>query len=405
MISLDEARRLLLAGVEPIEQEEVALEDALGRVLAADVVAQFDQPPERMSAMDGYAVRAADGIAGARFRLIGEAYAGAPFDGVVTPGTAIRIATGGVVPKGADRVLMQEVVTRDNGMIGLTGQLHQEQFVRPAGGDFRAGDVLLRQGQVLNAARLGLAAAANCASMTVRRKVRTAIFASGDELREPGATLGPGQVVNSAAYAVEALVRDWGGDAIRQQILPDDRERCGQMIDAARPDFDLLVFIGGASVGDRDVLRQAVTDLGGVVVFDRIAVQPGKPSWCARFDDGQIALGLPGNPASAFVCSYLLLEPLMAAILGRISVANVSAAMLLGPMPANGERETYWRANASLDSTGRLVVALDPRRDSSLQTPLASANALVRQPPSSQRAEAGAVVDVIALGRGIDHAH
>lgn len=405
MISLDEARRLLLAEVEPLEQEEVALGDALWRVLAADVIARFDQPAEPMSAMDGYAVRAADAIAGARWNLIGEAYAGAPFVGTVTPGTAVRIATGGVVPKGADRVIMQEIVTRDGNMIGLTGRLHEEQFVRPAGGDFRAGDVLLRQGQLVTAARLGLAAAANCAGLTVRRKARIAIYATGDELREPGATLGPGQVVNSAAHAVEALVQGWGGEAIRQQILPDDREHCSQMIDAARPDFDLLLFIGGASVGDRDVIRHAVAELGATIVFDRIAVQPGKPSWCARFEDGLIALGLPGNPASAFVCSHLLLEPLLATFLGRRSVAQVIPAMLLDPMPASGERETYWRAKAFFDSTGQLVVALDPRRESSLQTPLANANALVRQPPSSSGAEPGAIVDVIAIGCGMHSSH
>lgn len=405
MISLDEARRLLLAAVEPLEQEEVALDKALWRVLAADVFARFDQPAEPMSAMDGYAVRHADAIAGARLQLIGEAYAGAPFEGTVTPGTAVRIATGGVVPKGADRVIMQEIVTRDGNMIGLTGRLHEDQFVRPAGGDFGFGDALLRQGQLVTPARLGLAAAANWPGLTVRRKPRIAIFASGDELREPGAELGPGQVVNSAAYAVEALVRDWGGEARRQPILPDDRERCSRVIDAARSDFDVLLFIGGASVGDRDVLRQAVAELGATIVFDRIAVQPGKPSWCARFDDGQIALGLPGNPASAFVCSHLLLEPLLARLLGRRSVAQLRPAMLLDPMPASSARETYWRAHSSVDTKGRLVVALDLRRDSSLQTPLASANALVRQPPSSSGVGSGAIVDVIAIGCGLNFTH
>lgn len=400
MISLDEARRLMLADVEPLAAEQVAIGEALSRVLAADVTAGFDQPAQPMSAMDGYAVRASDAIPRARLQLIGNAFAGAPFEGVITPGTAVHIATGGVVPQGADRVIMQEIITRDGEFVTLTGQLHDEHFVRPAGGDFRDGEVLLRRGQLLNAARLGLAAAANCATLMVHRKLRTAIFASGDELREPGAPLGPGQVVNSAAYAVEALDKGWGGAAVRQPILPDDRAQCSQMIEAVRSESDVLVFIGGASVSERDVLRNAVADLGGELMFDRIAVQPGKPSWCARFGDGRLALGLPGNPASAFVCAHLLLEPLIAAFAGRTSRTRVRSAILTGAMPASGARETYWRANAAIDPDGRLVVALDPRRDSSLQTPLANANALVRQIPSSPVSQPGAIVDVIMLGGG-----
>lgn len=400
MISLDEARRLMLAAVKPMEAEQVAIGEALSRVLAADVTAGSDQPALRMSAMDGYAVRAADAIPGARLQLIGNAFAGAPFEGVITPGTAVHIATGGVVPEGADRVMMQEIVTRDDDVVTLTGQLHDEHFVRPTGGDYRTGEVLLHRGQLLNAARLGLAAAANCATLMVHRKLRTAIFASGDELREPGARLGRGQVCNSAAYAVEALVNGWGGAAVRKQILPDNREQCSRMIKAARSESDLLVFIGGASVGDRDVLRHAIADLGGELMFDRIAIQPGKPSWSARFSDGRLALGLPGNPASAFVCAHLLLEPLIAAYAGRKSQTRVHSAMLTGTMPASEARETYWRAKAAIDSDGRLVVALDPRRDSSLQTPLASANALVRQMPLSPESQPGAIVDVIMLGGG-----
>lgn len=401
MISLDEARQRLLSAIAPLGPEQAALGDAHDRILAADVIAPFDQPALPMSAMDGFAVRSADAVPGARLHLIGSAYAGTPFDASVTPGTAVRIATGGVVPDGAGRVIMQEFVTRDGDHIILGDPLHKEHFVRPAGGDFHAGEILLRAGQRLTAARLGLAAAANCATLSVRRRPRIALFASGDELRDPGAALAPGQVLNSAAPAIAALVIGWGGEALRQPILPDDRAHCRRTIAAARDDHDLLLFIGGASVGDKDVLRDAVADLGGEILFDRIAVQPGKPSWCARFADGRLALGLPGNPASAFVCAHLLLEPLIAAFLGRASRMTPRAAILRDALPANGPRETYWRAVAALDPAGRLVVALDPRRDSSLQLPLASANALVRQPASSARAEPGAIVELLVIGDGL----
>ena len=395
MISLDEARALLLDGVAPMAVEQAALADAAGRILAAELVALFDQPALPTSAMDGYAVASADAAQGTRLRLVGDAFAGTPFSGRVERGMAVRIATGGVVPDGANRVIMQEVVERDGDDIVLAGPIHDEPFVRPAGGDFRTGERLLAAGDALTPGALGLAAAANRATLPVRVRPRIAIFASGDELREAGEALAPGEVVNSAGHAVAALVALWGGAAARQPTLPDHPAAIRAAIDAARA--DILLFIGGASVGDRDYLRAVVADLGGELRFDKIAVQPGKPCWHARFADGRMLLGLPGNPASAFVCAHLLLEPLLAALLERGSSLPLIPAILAAPMPEGGPRETYWRASAAIDGGARLVVMPDPRRDSSLQRPLAEANALIRRAPGTEPSPAGASVEVLLI--------
>ena len=395
MISLDEARQLLLDGVAPMAVEQVALADAAGRILAAEIVASFDQPALPTSAMDGYAVADADAVADTRLRLVGDAFAGAPFSGRIERGTAVRIATGGVVPDGADRVIMQEIVARDGDDIILTGPIHDGLFVRSAGGDFRSGERLLVAGDVLTPGAVGIAAAANQASLLVRSRPSVAIFASGDEVREAGEALAPGDVVNSAGHAVAALVALWGGEPDRRPTLPDDPDAIRVAIAAARA--DILLFIGGASVGERDYLRAVVAELGGTVRFDKIAVQPGKPCWHARFADGRMLLGLPGNPASAFVCAHLLLEPLLAATLGRGSSLPLLPALLAAPMPEGGPRETYWRASAAIGGDSRLIVTPDPRRDSSLQRPLAEANALIRRAPGAMPSPVNAPVEVLLI--------
>jgi molybdopterin molybdotransferase len=289
------------------------------------------------------------------------------------------------------------IVRRDGNSVIIDGPMHDAHFVRPVGGDFRAGEILLETGQVVTAARLGLAAAASAATLEVRRRPRVAIFASGDELRDPGIALGPGEVVNSAAFALAALVEQWGGVADRRPVLPDDHARARTMIEDGGA-ADVLLLIGGASVGDRDVLRAVIAELGAKIAFDRIAVQPGKPSWHARFADGRLVLGLPGNPASAFVCAHLLLEPLLAALLGRPSLCQPQAARLAVALPAAGPREIWWRATLVIDEAGQRIVTPDSRRDSSLQRPLAEANALLCQPAGTELV-CGETVQVIALDR------
>jgi molybdopterin molybdotransferase len=398
LLSLDEARALLLAGLSPVEAESLPIAECGGRTVAADIAAARDQPPGPVSAMDGYAVASADARPGAVLRVIGEAPAGAPFEGAVTGGTAVRIATGGVVPEGADRVVMQEIVERDGEIVRIAGEPGSATFVRPAACDFAAGETLARAGAVLTPARLGLAAAANLGALTVRRRPRVVLLASGDELREPGSALEPGAVVNSAAYALAELVSGWGGFPVRHPILPDDRSACEEALRSADLDADIIVPLGGASVGERDLLKPLVLGLGAGPVFERIAVQPGKPCWHARFADGRLVLGLPGNPASAFVCAHLLLKPLLHALLGRSEAEPPLLAALARALPEGGSREVYWRASVSVDPDGRLKVEPDPRLDSSLQVPLAAANALVRRMAGAPAAEAGALVETILIG-------
>ncbi|HYI65072.1 MAG TPA: gephyrin-like molybdotransferase Glp [Allosphingosinicella sp.] len=397
-ISLAEARALLLAGVAPVGAETLPIAQCGGRVLASDLVATRDQPPDPVSAMDGYAVRAEDARMGAVLEVIGEAPAGAPFAGHVAPGTAVRIATGGVVPPGAERIVIQEIVDEEGGRIGVREAPGAATFVRAAGCDFRSGDLIGRAGDLLTPARLGLAAAANLGALEVRRRPRVALLPSGDELGEPGAALAAGGIVNSAAYALAELVAAWGGDPIRHAILPDDRDACAAELGAADLDAEVIVPLGGASVGDRDVLRPLFEALGARMVFERIAVQPGKPSWHARFPDGRLVLGLPGNPASAFVCAHLLLKPLLSPLLGRFDADPLVRAALTRPLPKVGDREVYLRARLWADGEGRLRVEPDVRQDSSLQTPLAAANALVRRSPGAPPAAEGELVEVLTMG-------
>ncbi|MBA3666712.1 MAG: molybdopterin molybdotransferase MoeA [Sphingomonas sp.] len=397
LIALDEARRLLLDGQAALEIEIVPLAEAAGRVLAEELVAVRSQPPAPLSAMDGYAVQNADVAAGARLHLIGEAPAGAPFAGAVGAGECVRIATGGVVPHGADRVIVQEHVERDGDAI-VVCDASGPMFVRPAGCDFAEGDVLLPRGTFLGAARLGLVAASGRARVSIFRRPRVAILASGDELIEPGDQAGPGAMFNSAAYALAVLVERWGGLAVRQAILPDDLDVCIERI-GALSEVDLIVPLGGASVGDRDVMRAAFEALSASLRFERIAVVPGKPSWHARFGDGRIVLGLPGNPSSAFVCAHLLLKPLLFALTGRDPAVAVrlSAARLTDNVGANGAREAYLRGTTSIDGEGQMTAKIDPRQDSGLQTPLAAANALIRRPPGAPAARAGDRIDFLPI--------
>lgn len=397
-ISLDEARTSLLAAVHPVEAETLPIAECGGRTLAADIAAARDQPPDPVSAMDGYAVGSGDARSGAVLTVIGEAPAGAPFDGAVAPGTAVRIATGGVVPKGADRVVVQEIVEREGERIRIVEEPGAATFVRAAACDFAAGQTLAQVGDLLTPARLGLAAAANLARLPVRRRPRVALLASGDELREPGSALGPGATVNSAAYALAELVAAWGGVPVRHPILPDHRSACEAALRSADLDADIIVPLGGASVGERDVLKPLILALGARPIFERIAVQPGKPCWHARFADGRLVLGLPGNPASVFVCAHLLLKPLLHALLGRTEPQGSLFAALTRDLPESGSREVYWRASVSADSEGRLHVEPDSRLDSSLQTPLAAANALVRRLPGAPRAQAGDIVETLSIG-------
>ena len=393
MISLDAARGLLLAGVGVLAGETVAIGEAAWRVLAADVVAPRDQPPSAVSAMDGYAVASA--AIGDALRVIGEAPAGVPFGGVVGPGAAVRIATGGVVPKGATRVVIQEHVAREGDMIAVR-ELSLGFHVRAAGGDFAAGAVVARAGEVMTPGRIALVAATGCARVSVVRRPRVAIMASGDELRA-GGDPSEGAIFDSGGPSMAALVAGWDGDAVRLPILPDDRAALDAALAGADLEVDVIVTLGGASVGHRDQLRPAFEALGAVILFDKVAVIPGKPTWHARFGDGRLLVGLPGNPASAFVCAHLFVAPLLAVLTGRDPGLRLEVARLRQAIGANGPREAWLRGRVEIDDEGRRIVTVDPRQDSSLTSPLAAANALVRRPPDAAAMDAGGRVETLIL--------
>ena len=395
-IALDEARRLLLDGQLTLGEKRIELGQAAGRVLAEDLIAGRDQPPHAMSAMDGYAVRGADVIEGATLAVIGEAPAGAPFDGRIGPGECVRIATGGVVPEGANRIVIQEHVERDGASIAIR-DARGPAYIRPAGMDFAAGEVVLARGALLGAAQLGLAAALGQSMLRVARRPRVAILSSGDELVEPGGVAARGKTFDSASYALAALIERWGATAIRVAALPDNLEKSVSRIGMLKDEIDLFVPLGGASVGERDVLRPAFERLGATLLFAGVAVLPGKPSWHARFTDGRSVVGLPGNPSSAFVCAHLFLKPLLFALTGRDPATRLSAAKLAGDLSANGPRESYLRASTHIDDDGQVWASVDPRQDSGLQTPLATANALVRRFPGAVAACVGDRVDYLPI--------
>ena len=307
-----DALAAVLSGADALPEEMVALDLAYKRILAHDLAALRTQPPQAMSAMDGYAVRAADAVrAGARLRVIGEIAAGRPFDRVVSAGEAARIFTGGVVPDGADAVIIQEDTVVEGDGIAITEAAVTGRHIRRAGVDFRQGDVLLKAGRELGDRDLSLAAAMNYPHLPVRRRPKVALLATGDELVMPGETPGPGQIVYSNGYALRALARAEGAEVIDLGIAADTLSATTSGIRQGRDiGADILITTGGASVGDHDLVKQALDAEGVAMAFWRIAMRPGKPLMHGRLGAMRV-IGLPGNPVSSYVCAFLFLVPLI----------------------------------------------------------------------------------------------
>src|ERR1700720_855583 len=378
-----EALSAVLAGAEPLPEEMIALDAAHHRVLARDVAARRTQPPQAMSAMDGYAVRAADASnVAARLKVIGEVAAGRPFDKTVGAGEAVRVFTGGVIPEGADAVIIQEDTVAEGGGITITEAAVAGRHIRPAGVDFRQGDVLLARGIRLTDRDLSLAAGMNYPELAVRRRPRVAILATGDELVMPGAIPGPGQIVYSNGYALRALARDEGAETIDLGIAADTVEATKLGIRRARDQgADILITTGGASVGDHDLVKQSLEAEGVTMAFWRIAMRAGKPMMHGRLGAMRV-IGLPGNPVSSYVCAFLFLAPLIRALSGRKAIHNVRETALLGrDVVANDQREDYLRARLEERADGTLIATPVNHQDSSLLGNLAAAKALVIRPP------------------------
>ena len=393
--SVEQARAAMLARIAPLPIESVRLGEALGRVLAADIRAGRDQPPFAASAMDGWAVRSADG--GGRRRIVGESAAGRGMDGSLGAGEAARIFTGGALPDGADAVVMQEDARREDNAV-VVPAVEPGRHVRLPGQDFQAGDVLLATGDRLDPWRLALAAAAGSASLPVARRSRIAVLATGDELVQPGEIPGPFQIFDSGGTALASLARLWGADA---RALPGAGDDEAAIIQATRAaDADLLVVIGGASVGEHDVVKPALARLGLQLDVEGVAVRPGKPVWFGPLGDGRPVLGLPGNPASALVCAELFLGPMLRALQGADPALPMILAGCADALPANGPREHWMRARLRRDEHGASWVAPFADQDSSLVSVFAASDALIRRPAAAPASPPGAVVEALALSRG-----
>ena len=392
LLPVDEALVRLLADASPIEGVEmVSLSQARGRVLARDLAATRTQPPFPASAMDGYAVRHSD-IVGSlpELTVVGQSAAGHGFAGEIGPGEAVRIFTGAPLPAGADTVVIQEdVEALPDARIRIVEGSDAGRHIRKAGLDFSDGETLLHAGERLDAGRLMLAAAMNHASVPVRRKPRIAILATGDELVLPGERPGPDQIVASNTIGVAAMIEDGGASVIDLGIARDSLEAIQAAVDKAVSEgADVLVTLGGASVGDHDLVQQALTGRGMVLDFWKIAMRPGKPLMFGRLG-GMRILGLPGNPVSSVVCTHLFLRPLVARLAGLDHADPVIDAVLGDAMPANDHRQDYVRATLGRDERGRPVATPFARQDSSMMRTFALSDCLIVRAPHAPEAKAG----------------
>jgi molybdopterin molybdotransferase len=398
VLALEEARDRVLAALEPTPAETVALAEGWHRVLARPVVARLTQPPGDVSAMDGYALRAADGVLGATLRVVGSSPAGHPFAGSVAPGEAVRIFTGGFVPPGADAILMQEDAEEADGIVTVREAVKPGQWIRRRGLDFAAGDSLLPAGRRLTARDIGLAAAANHPWLTVHRKPRIGILATGDEIALPGEAIPAGGIVSSNAHALAALVRACAGEPLVLPIAPDDGDAIAAAAAAARA-CDMLVTTGGASVGEHDLVQKALGPEGFALDFWKIAMRPGKPLIWGRLGRTPV-LGLPGNPVSALVCAVQFLAPALAVLAGLPAAPPATMLVRAGaPLPANDRRFDHLRASLGADRDGRPVATPFPVQDSSMIATLARAEALILRPPHAPALPEGAEVEAIPLGQ------
>lgn len=395
MISVEEARGRILAGLVPTACEMVALAAAWQRVTAAPVLARLTQPPRDVSAMDGYALRAADGVLGATLNVVGSAPAGHPWEGSLNPGEALRLFTGSIVPDGADSILIQEDATRDGDTLRVNEAVGPGRHIRRAGQDFTLGDTLIESGRRLTARDIGLIASANHPWVGVHRRPRVAILATGDEIALPGEPIPPGGIVSSNSHALAALVRACGGEPMVLPVAADDRAVLAAAADAARG-CDLLVTTGGASVGEHDLIQEAFAARGLALNFWQIAMRPGKPLMFGRLGDLPM-IGLPGNPVSSMVCGILFLMPAIQRLSGLAGdPPPVIAATLAAALPANDHRADHLRATLRETAAGVEALPFD-RQDSAMLRRLANADGLILRAPHAPAAKIGASVHVVRL--------
>jgi molybdopterin molybdotransferase len=398
LLPVEEALSRLLNDAETGPAESVPLAEAAGRVLAEPIKALRTQPPFPASAMDGYAVRAVDvAHVPARLTVIGHAPAGKQFTGTVGPNEAVRIFTGAPVPKGADTILIQENARAlADGVVEAVETVAAGRHIRKVGLDFIEGEDLLEKGRVLDAAALSLAASANHARLPVVKAPLVAVIATGDELLPPGSDPGPDQIIASNGYGVGAIARSVGAEVLDLGIVPDRHEAIAAAVKrAVEAGADVIVTVGGASVGDHDLIHDVLTGEGMTLDFWKIAMRPGKPLMFGRLG-GTRVVGLPGNPVASLICSHLFLKPLLAKLAGRPNRPDRRDAVLGTAMRANDLRQDYVRATA-VARDGRLVAVPFAVQDSSMLKILADANALIIREPFAPAAAAGDICRVLML--------
>jgi molybdopterin molybdotransferase len=399
LMPVAEALARVLAEAEPLPAELAPLTEACGRVLAAEVTALRTQPPADVSAMDGYAVRAADvAKVPVDLKLVGEVAAGHPFEGTVGVGEAARIFTGGVLPPGADTIVIQENAERVGDTVVIAASSGKGKHVRAKGLDFQRGAALLAKGRRLSDRDLALAAAMNHPTVPVHRRPKVAVLATGDELVMPGATPGFGEIVYSNGYATMALARREGCEVADLGIVPDRLPETVAAVRRARDvGADILVTSGGASVGDYDLVQEALAAEGLALSFWKVALRPGRPMMHGRLGAMHV-LGLPGNPVSSYVCAVLFLVPLLRRLAGRADVATAIDVARLGcDLPSNDERADYLRATLAPGPDGDAVATPAPVQDSSMLTKLARADCLLIREPHAPAAKAGEPCSIITL--------
>jgi molybdopterin molybdotransferase len=389
MICFDEAIAEVARAATPLGSETVSIAEAAGRVLASPVVAAIDSPRTDVSTIDGYAVAEADiGSLPKRLTIVGESFAGAGFDGSIRAGECVRIFTGASVPKGADRVVMQENVRREGEIAIFDSALRTARHIRVAGSDFRSGEQLLDAGRLLDPRAIVAAAAADVAEVHVYRRPGVHVFSTGDELAEPGSAASRADAIpDSVSFGVAALAQQCGGECVGRTRLRDELSAMRSAAVGAAETADLVVVTGGASVGEKDFAK-AMFEPGLELLFSKVAMKPGKPAWLGRTSK-TLVLGLPGNPTSAMVTARLFLAPLLAAMTGRRveEALEWRTAPLEAALPECGDRETFHRARWAGDR-----VQILGNQDSGAQKALAQAQLLVRQRPNSPRVEAGELV-------------
>lgn len=389
MIAFDEALGLVSGLARPVGSEVASLDGAGGRVLAAPVIARVDSPPADCSAMDGYAVREAD-LPGA-LRIIGESFAGHGFRAKIEPGCAVRVFTGAPLPVGADRVVIQEEVVRQ-GDCALMQAAQGPTHVRRAGSDFSAGDELLRAGHLLTPRALVVVAAANWAEVTVWRRPKLVILATGDELAPPGeAHRREGSIPDSISFGISALAAQQGAEVGTTCRLRDELSAMEHAAAEALESADVVVVTGGASVGEKDFAKAMFEPHGLEMVFSKVAIKPGKPVWLGQARD-RIVVGLPGNPTSAMVTARLLLAPLLAGMSGRGPTLEWKSLPLVEPLPGCGDRETFLRAHRT--PNGAVPIT---NQESGAQRALAHADLLLRCRPRDPARAAGELVEALAF--------